>query len=130
MIRKAVLHPSEPFVVWGSGSQGRAFVHVDDIVDGLIACVDKGLGNGAIQLGPDVCTSIREVAEIVVAVSGKKISIQYDASKPEGDRGRCADFSKARRLLGWQPKTNVRDGIASLYKWIEPQVVAGALNPI
>lgn len=130
LIRKAILYPSEPFVVWGSGSQGRAFVHVDDIVDGLIACIDKGLGKGAIQLGPDVCTSIREVAEIIVAVSGKKISIQYDRSKPEGDRGRCADFSKARQILGWQPKTSVRDGIISLYKWIEPQIVAGTTKPI
>jgi GDP-D-mannose 3',5'-epimerase len=128
LVRKAIRYPAEPFVVWGSGSQGRAFVHVDDIVDGLVACIDKGLGNGAIQLGPDVCTSIREVAEIVVAISGKRISIQYDPSKPEGDRGRCADFSKARRVLGWHPKITVRDGIASLYRWIEPRIVADVSN--
>ena len=111
LIRKAIRYPSEPFIVWGSGSQGRAFVHVDDIVDGLLTCMEKGLGYGVIQLGPDVCTSIREIADAIVDISGKHISIQYDSSKPEGDRGRCADYSKARKVLGWEPKVPIRDGL-------------------
>ena len=124
LIRKAIRYPAEPFVVWGSGSQGRAFVHVDDVISGLIACMDKGLGKGAIQIGPDVCISIREIAEIVARVSAKPISIQYDTSKPEGDKGRCADYSKAKRILGWQPKVTISDGITSLYKWIETRMLA------
>jgi nucleoside-diphosphate-sugar epimerase len=122
LIRKAILYPSQPFVVWGSGSQGRAFVHVDDVVDGLLACMDNGLGCGIIQLGPDTCTSIREVAESVVQLSGKQISIQYDKGRPEGDRGRCADYGKARRILGWTPKISITSGIASLYKWIDSRM--------
>ena len=81
--------------MWGSGAWD-AFVHVDDVVDALVAAVPSGFGQGAIQIGPDVCTSIREVAEQVVAISGKEIGIEYDLSAPEGDRGRCADFTKAR----------------------------------
>lgn len=61
LIRKAVCYPEEPFVVWGSGSQGRAFVHVDDVVDALVATMTKGLGHGVIQIGPDVCTSIKKL---------------------------------------------------------------------
>jgi nucleoside-diphosphate-sugar epimerase len=123
LIRKAIRYPSEPFIVWGSGSQGRAFVHVDDVIDGLIACMDKGLGKGAIQIGPDVCLSIREIAEIVAQVSKKPISIQYDTSKPEGDKGRCANYSKAKQILGWSPNVSIKDGIASLYKWIETRML-------
>lgn len=122
LIRKVIRFPSEPFIVWGSGSQGRAFVHVDDVVDGLISCMNKGLGSGVIQLGPDTCTSIRDIAETVVQVSGKQISIQYDKGKPEGDKGRCADYSKARRILGWTPKISLRSGITSLYEWIEARM--------
>lgn len=122
LVRKALRWPAEPFVVWGSGSQGRAFVHVDDVVDALVASLDRGLGQGVIQIGPDVCTSIREVAEAVLAISGKPIEIAYDTSKPEGDRGRCADWSKARRVLGWQPRTTLQAGLAGLYRWMQPRV--------
>lgn len=127
LVRKAVAYPDEPFVVWGSGSQGRAFVHVDDVVDALVATVPRGFGHGAIQIGPDVCTSIREVAEQVVAVSGKDIRIEYDLSAPEGDRGRCADFTKARTLLGWTPEVSLIDGLERLYRWMERRL--GALAP-
>ena len=122
LIRKAIRHPEEPFVVWGSGAQGRAFVHVDDVVDALVASVDRGLGQGTIQIGPDVCTSIREVAEIVVSISGKDISIEYDLAAPEGDRGRCADYAKAREVLGWTPKVSLRDGLREMYEWIDSRL--------
>jgi nucleoside-diphosphate-sugar epimerase len=118
LIRKAIEYPAQPFVVWGSGAQGRAFVHVDDIVDGLVAAMDRGMGQGAIQLGPDVCTTIREVAETIVEVSAKDIEIEFDTTRPEGDRGRCADYSKARRVLGWSPRVSLRDGMERTYRWV------------
>lgn len=119
LVRKAVRHPDEPFSVWGSGSQGRAFVHVDDVVDALVGTLDSGLGRGVIQIGPDVSTSIRDIAELVVELSGKQIQIEYDLSKPEGDRGRRADYTKAREILGWSPRTDLTDGLRRLYRWIE-----------
>ena len=96
LVLKAINWPDEPFVVWGSGSQGRAFVHTDDVVDALVIAMDHGLGKGVIQIGPDVCISIKDIAEAVVEISGKPIEIQYDLSKPEGDKGRCADYTKAK----------------------------------
>ena len=71
LVRKAIRYPQEPFVVWGSGSQGRAFVHVDDVVNALLsAAMTDGLGRGVIQIGPDICTTIRELAETIVAILG------------------------------------------------------------
>jgi GDP-D-mannose 3',5'-epimerase len=126
LVRRAVEYPQAgPFTVWGTGAQGRAFVHVEDAVEGLVAAMDRGLGRGPIQLGPDRCTTIREIAETVVAVSGKPIAIGYDSTKPTGDLGRCADYAKARALLGWAPRVALRDGIAELYGWIERQLRAG-----
>lgn len=122
LVRKAIAYPDEPFVVWGSGAQGRAFVHVDDVVDALVATIPAGFGHGAIQIGPDVCTSIRDVAEHVVAISGKEIRVEYDLSAPEGDRGRCADYAKARALLGWSPRVALEDGLERLYSWLEPRL--------
>jgi GDP-D-mannose 3',5'-epimerase len=119
LVRKAIEFPDQPFVVWGSGAQGRAFVHVNDIVDALVSTLESGFGKGVIQIGPDVCISIREIAETLVEISGKDITIEYDRTKPEGDRGRCADYSKARRILGWEPRTSLRDGLEETYRWIE-----------
>ncbi len=86
LIRKAVNYPNEDFVVWGSGLQGRAFLHVSDVVNGIILALEKGRGEGALQIGPSVCTSIKEIAESIVEISQKDIKIEYDLTKPEGDK--------------------------------------------
>lgn len=118
LIRKAINFPNEEFIVWGSGEQGRAFIHVDDIVEALVLTKDKGLGKGIIQIGPSICTSIKEIAEKVVEISGKEIVVFYDTSKPEGDKARSADYSKAQRILGWEPKVDLAIGLRNQYEWI------------
>jgi GDP-D-mannose 3',5'-epimerase len=122
LIRKAVNYPKEPFNVWGSGSQGRAFVHVNDIVNALILALDKAWGCGPIQIGPSYCTSIKEIAEKIISISGKDIKPFYDISKPEGDTARCADYSKARMILGWEPEVSLEEGLKECYAWIEKQI--------
>ncbi len=123
LIRKAIEAPDKEFVVWGSGQQGRAFVHVDEVADAIVLGLERGLGQGVIQIGPDVCTSIGQIAEKVVEISGKPTRIRYDTTKPEGDRGRCADFSKASRVLGWQPKVSLDVGLRQLYRWVEQRLI-------
>jgi len=122
LIVKAIRYPSEPFVVWGSGTQCRSFVHVDDVVEGLVLMMAKGLGKGAVQIGTNFCTSIREIAETIVKISGKKIDVNYDITQPEGDKGRCADCSKAEKILEWKPKVSLEEGLRRTYQWIGEQV--------
>lgn len=122
LIRKAVNYPSEPFNVWGSGEQGRAFIHVDDIVNALVLALNKGWGHGHIQIGPSCCTSIKQIAEKVIEISGKNINPFYDISKPEGDKARCADYSKAKEILGWEPTVSLDEGLRESYRWIEKQM--------
>jgi GDP-D-mannose 3',5'-epimerase len=122
LIRKSINYPNEPFIVWGSGSQGRAFIHVDDVVNGIVLALEKGLGEGVIQLGPSVCTSIKEIAETVVDISGKDIKIEFDVTKPEGDKARSADYSKAKRVLGWEPKVSLKDGLMRQFNWIKKEI--------
>lgn len=125
LIRKAINYPDEPFIVWGSGTQGRAFIHVDDVVNALCLALDKGWGYSPIQIGPSECTSIKEIAETAVRLSGKDIEIFYDTSKPEGDKARSADFSKAKAILGWEPTVKLEEGLKSQYRWIEKQIKNG-----
>ncbi|MFV0363062.1 MAG: NAD-dependent epimerase/dehydratase family protein [Suipraeoptans sp.] len=122
LIRKAIEYPQKPFIVWGSGEQGRAFVHVDDVVDALCLALEKGWGHGHIQIGPSNSTSIKEIAETIVSISGKDIDIIFDTSKPEGDKARCANYAKAKEILGWEPRRTLEEGLLNLYKWIEDRV--------
>lgn len=104
--------------VWGDGSQGRAFVHVDDVIDALMSGLDKGAGVGPIQIGPDVCTSIREAAQTIIQLVDANIRLEFDTSKPVGDRGRCADYSKAQQVLGWSPRVDFAQGLSDMIDWI------------
>lgn len=122
LVRKAIEYPKTDFVVWGSGEQGRAFVHVCDVVDALILAMEKGLGKGLIQIGPNLCTPIKDIAEMINEISGKNMRVIYDTTKPEGDRGRCADYSKAKEVLGWEPRVGLKEGLSELYQWIETMI--------
>lgn len=122
LIRKAINYPKEDFIVWGSGRQGRAFIHVNDVVDALCLALNKGWGHGWIQIGPSECTSIKEIAETIIKISGKEIIPFYDTTKPEGDKARSADWHKAKTILGWEPKVDLEDGLREQYLWIEKQI--------
>ena len=122
LIRKALNYPREHFVVWGSGRQRRAFVYVEDVIEALIGVLEKGMGKGVIQIGPDKSTSIKEIAERVVEIAGKDIDVCYDTSKMEGDIDRAADWSKAKRILDWQPKTDIGSGLKKTFEWCKKDI--------
>jgi GDP-D-mannose 3',5'-epimerase len=117
LIRKAI-ESTGSIEVWGSGNQSRAFIHVRDVIDAIILARDKGRGKGLIQIGPDFSLTIREIAEIIVKISGKDLRLSFDTSRPEGDFSRHADFSKAKSVLGWNPKVDITSGIMDMYTWI------------
>ena len=115
LIRKALMYPSTPYIVWGSGSQYRDFVFVDDIVEALLLVKDREMNKGAIQLGSQNATTIldltTEIGKIVGKRSGQSIPIEFDAGQPEGDRGRIAAGSRAEQILGWQPIVSLLRGL-------------------
>ena len=100
----------------------EAFVHVNDIVESIMLALEKGWGHGHIQIGPSFCTSVKEITEKIVEISGKEITPFYDKTKPEGDKARCADYTKAKEILGWEPKVSLEDGLRESYSWIEKQI--------
>jgi GDP-D-mannose 3', 5'-epimerase len=128
LVRKAVCHPDEEFLVWGSGNQARDFVYVKDVVDALVRLPILGMNQGPIQIASGKETSIREVAETIIDISGKNIPLKFDTSKPEGDVARCGSYDKAKRILGWEPKTSLREGLFETYKWAEKEIKSGETN--
>ena len=124
IIKKMIeLNPGEELQVWGSGNQGRAFIHVDDIANAFILALNKADLPKIIQIGPSYCTSIKElVLTLKDKILKKDIAIFYDTTRPEGDLGRCADYSLANKTLGWEPLVNLENGLMTTTNWIEKQL--------
>lgn len=124
VIRKMLELPEKgELVVWGSGNQGRAFLHVSDVADAFVSALQKDNLPLIIQIGPDYCTSIKELAYTLNdKVIDKEISIVFDTTKPEGDIGRCADYSLAKEVLGWSPKVDFIDGLKETTSYIEAKL--------
>lgn len=103
LVRRALTSADRRLVVWGDGTQGRAFVHVRDVVDGIGRALRYEGDQRAFMLGPDRCTTIREVAELIQRHPRVGIdTIEYDTTKPVGDIGRFADATLAEKELGWR----------------------------
>ena len=109
----------DSFIIWGNGEQSRAFMYVTDIVDALILSMEKGINKGPIQIGNNTKTTVNEIADKVIEISGKNIGKKYDLTKPTGDLGRAADCSLAEEVLGWKQKVSLDEGIRLTYEWAE-----------
>lgn len=107
--------------VWGDGNQTRSYCHIDDCVEGLVRIMDSGYTE-PINLGRDEMVSINELVELVASVAGKTIQKRHDLTKPQGVRGRNSDNDLQRKVLGWEPATDLRAGLAKTYPWIWNQL--------
>ena len=115
LINKAISSKDGKLSVWGNGQQGRAFVHVDDVVDAIKLSLQYGGDFSTFMIGPDRCTTIAEVASIIQQHPRVAIDeIVFDPSKPTGDIGRFADASLAFSELGWQSRVDFREGLHAL----------------
>jgi UDP-glucose 4-epimerase len=108
----------DPYVIWGSGEQERDFTYVSDIVDGTIMAAERIDDGTPINLGTGKRYKIRDVAEKIFEIMGwRPKRIVYDTSKPIGVLSRALDISRAKRLLGWEPKVSLEEGLRRTIKW-------------
>jgi GDP-D-mannose 3',5'-epimerase len=75
-----------------------------------------------INVGSDRLVKINELADIVIGISGKRISKVHNLVAPQGVRGRNADLSLVKRVLGWEPRVSLEAGLARTYDWIWNQL--------
>jgi dTDP-glucose 4,6-dehydratase len=101
----------EPLTVYGDGSQTRSFCYVDDEIDGIYRLFMGGDSQPVNVGNPDEYT-VRQLAEIVVAATGSTSEIEYKPLPVDDPKVRRPDISRARSLLGWEPKVDVRAGVA------------------
>ena len=75
-----------------------------------------------LNIGSDELISINQLADLTIRISGKKLTKKYDITKPQGVRGRNADLTLIKKIIGWKPKISYRVGLEKTYRWIEKQI--------
>lgn len=107
--------------IWGDGKQTRSYMYIDDCVEGLRRLMESGY-NEPLNLGTDELVTIDELASMIMGVARKQITLEHDLTKPQGVRGRNSDNSRLRKVLGWEPRIHLAEGLVPTYNWIEEQV--------
>ncbi len=110
---------AEPFVtIWGTGSQRREFLHVDDLADACFFLMQHFDEPGFINVGVGEDVSILELAQLVQQIVGYTGEIKHDLSKPDGAPRKLMDVNKLHSL-GWKARIELEQGIASVYAGVK-----------
>ena len=107
--------------IWGDGKQTRSFCYIDDCVEATVKLMESDYDE-PVNIGSDRLVTIDELADIIIKISGKKITKTYNLSAPEGVKGRNADLTLAKKVLNWEPKVSLEEGLKRTYRWIEMMV--------
>ncbi|MCF1420257.1 NAD-dependent epimerase/dehydratase family protein [Mangrovimonas futianensis] len=125
--RRAVFKEA-PFEVWGSGHQGRDFVHIDDVLDCVEVAMDKIHDGRAINIGQGILTSFRDLIGIFCEFAGYSPEIKPLLDKPVGVHSRYCDMTWVKENLGWEPKISIKEGMKRVYDAVmEREKAAGNL---
>ncbi|HET9002142.1 MAG TPA: NAD-dependent epimerase/dehydratase family protein [bacterium] len=117
----ALARDGEEIEVWGDGEQTRSYCYIDDCVEGMGRLM-RTEEHGPVNLGSDRLVTINDLIDIVATIASKRVVKRYDLTKPQGVRGRNSDNTKLRRVLGWEPKITLEEGLARTYRWIRGEL--------
>ena len=105
-----------PLTVYGDGSQTRSFCYVDDMVDGILALLRSDVAEPVNVGNPNEMT-VLEMAEQIRAEVDDGLEIVFESLPVDDPRRRRPDITRARELLGWEPRVPVAEGVAKTIAW-------------
>ncbi|HEX9068334.1 MAG TPA: GDP-mannose 4,6-dehydratase, partial [Ktedonobacterales bacterium] len=113
----------EPLVIHGTGGQTRSLCYVDDLVEGLMLAMGKPNTQGeVINLGHPQEATVLEWAQLIVKLTSSSSTITHVTKREDDPDRRCPDISKARRLLGWEPRTDPSTGLTQTIAWYRDEL--------
>lgn len=109
----------QPLTLYGDGSQTRSLCYVDDLVEGLMRLMESSgpLAREPVNLGNPHEMTVREIASLVLELTGSSAPLEFRPLPQDDPRRRCPDIQRARERLGWEPRVSVRDGLAKTCKY-------------
>lgn len=120
MCRKVAETPDGGIItMWGDGKQTRSFLYIDECLEGMRRLMNSEF-TGPVNIGSEEMVAINQLAEMVMKIAGKKLSIKH-VPGPLGVRGRNSDNRLIREKLGWAPSGKLVDGLRKTYAWISEQ---------
>ncbi|RLG32119.1 SDR family NAD-dependent epimerase/dehydratase [Methanosarcinales archaeon] len=121
----------EPLTVYGDGSQTRSFCYVEDMVDGLVRLMNSSPDvTGPINLGNPKECSILELAEKILELTGSSSQIKFEPLPIDDPKKRQPDISKARELLGWEPRISLEEGLKETIDYFDDFLRANKVGRI
>jgi len=105
--------------IYGSGEQSRDFTYVSDMIDAFLhmGSDDKGIGE-VVNFGTGKDVTIKDLAKEIIDISGEMIEPVYLPDRPAEVSRLCCDYSKAKRLYGWEPQISLREGLKRNIEWV------------
>jgi dTDP-glucose 4,6-dehydratase len=100
----------EPLTVYGDGSQSRSFCYVDDLIEGIICLFERG-GPEPVNVGNPREFTVRELADLVLRLTGSRSQVVFRPLPTDDPKQRRPDVTLAKRLLGWEPRVPLEDGL-------------------
>ena len=114
----------QPITVYGNGRQTRSFCYVSDLIEGIYRLMNSD-EHEPVNIGNPQEITILEFAERIRSLLESGVPIVFKPLPQDDPKQRCPDISKAKRLLGWQPKVNLDEGLRLTLKFFQQQVAAG-----
>jgi UDP-glucuronate decarboxylase len=116
----------QPITLYGDGTQTRAFCYIDDLVEGLvrIMATDDDV-TGPVNLGNPAEMPIRELAELIVDLTGARSRLEFRPLPQDDPKQRCPDIALAKEKLGWQPRVSLKEGLAKTIPYFEELLRSG-----
>ncbi|QIA06725.1 NAD-dependent epimerase/dehydratase family protein [Draconibacterium halophilum] len=114
-IAKRAVYKEDPFEVWGTGLQGRDFVHIDDVIDCIHVAMDKIHDGTAINIGMGKLTNFQEIIGVFCEFAGYNPPIKQLLDKPVGVHSRYCNMDWVKENLGWEAKISIREGMKRVY---------------
>ena len=122
----AVERGDDQMTCWGTGAASREFLYVDDAAEAMVRAAEVLDEPTPVNVGSGQEITIRDLAELIASMTGFSGTIEWDATKPDGQPRRCLETSRARELFGWQASTELRSGLQQTIDWYRSDSVRRA----
>jgi len=116
-VKTAIDNNESSITLWGTGQASREFLYAPDCAEAVKLAIEKDVSPEPINIGTGKEIKICELIETIADIMGFDGDIVYDTTKPDGQPRRCLDTSRAKDRLGFEAKTNLRDGLAKTIEW-------------